>query len=1036
MNNRVSMEAFLLLLFCSQVIYANPLFEIGSGKEVNKAKHTEDDYIISLPHDIYFAGMRYKQLHVSPFGSLGFKRQTFQYVDWDGHKDFELEDPPFIAPLYFDSPFAAEPSSRPDEGIFYRTVTDSKTMANVTNIIKRSMVGAEFFNSSVVVIVTWKGLVDRDDLQKSVWDQTNTFQLVVAANKLETYAIFNYGEIHPKKEFYHAGINAGNYRGWTSVLPGKNKSDLSILPYLSGFDVPGRYLFRVSSDLPERGGCTNITSESQLSVSTRFIGMFGGEMLEVTSLCLEEKTTAQCIFEHLSQKKEVSEGIVINKAKVRCPVPRFLFRGETTLKLHLDTIDSSKPYTVVHVVLPKLMPETVTTLNPKDWDKTDAESLSISWKPHLLSLDYKATVNINLIGYKEDRYKPQYKKLAVISKNHMLYTNKLTFKPNKYSCSDCDYEVGLIEVELTNISKANSHVFLNSKIIPLGWYIAPTLRHEIGANWASRKCELMKKDVDNNKDWLDHLIPCPCNLDQALADFGRWLTEPDCDSFSNSKCRFHDEAVHCFKSTASTKRAAGNQCCYRKDRSLIYSRDSHFGSTPDKAAAIGAYPYAKVNHVPQLSHWVWDVIPYYHCCLWSTNNCDIYMKLRPTKNCNSYTAPSTSVLFGDPHVITFDGKNYTMQILGMYWLLQSDDKNFLLQGDFDHSINIAPNMPKQFSSLVALAIRAGQENNVEIRMRHPYIDEYVLDISVNNEYLHFNEKQGFVRIYRHVAIIDNNRNGKQDNFTILSSSGIGVRVSINQDMMQLIVVTPPNLKNKVEGLLGSWNDKPADDQPQNITYWAVLERSASLFRHFRKSDTSFVGGSLVNVTIPVDAELICGHERFSEFCKYDYAVSGSKNTAISSKSFVSLYEYLTTSQKTRNSCGHLDVNNAFIDHFNYTVGSEVNIKGCKKTYFLKGHKTYKCIKKSENSLPEWNPKVDAKCLHREQVIAHMALIIGVIVGAVVLLAFIIGVICFIKKRSSKKEKQPIKQEKEAEKMLAPEGERVEIRDTECQYTKE
>ncbi|CAI9731598.1 domain-containing 2-like [Octopus vulgaris] len=998
MNSRESMEVFLLLLFCSQVIHASPLFEFGVGAGDDKAEHSEDDYIISLPHDIYFAGMRYKQLHVTPFGSLGFKKQKFELVDWDGPREYDVQDPPFIAPLYFDSTFSAEQFSRQDEGIFFRAVTDPDIKANVTNIIQQSMVGAEHFNSSVVVIVTWQGLIDRKDLINGVLDNSNTFQLVVAANKYETYAMFNYKEVNPKKKFYHAGINAGNYRGWTSVLPGKEKTDLSTLPHISGFDVPGRFLFRVSSDLPERGGCTNITSELHLSVSTRFIGMFGGEMLEVTGLCLEENTTARCTFRHLSQKEEVSNGIVINKAKVRCPVPRFLFRGETTLKVQLDTIDSSMPYTVVHVVLPKLKPETVTTLNPNDWDKTDVERLRILWKPHLLSLDYKATVNINLIGYKEDRHKPQYKKLATIKKNHRLYESRLEFNPSKYSCkgSDCDYEIGLIEVELTNISKANTHVFLNSKIIPLGWYIAPTLRRKIGANWASNKCELMKNDVSYNRDWLDHLIPCPCNLDQALADFGRWLTQPSCNIFSNSKCRFHEGAVHCVKSTCPTKRAAGNQCCYRKDGSLIYSRDSHHGSTPDKAAAFGAYPYAKVNHVPQLSHWVWDVIPYYHCCLWSTSNCDVYMNLRPTKNCNSYKAPSTSVLFGDPHVITFDGKNYTMQILGMYWLLQSDDKNFLLQGDFDRSPNVASSVPKQFTSLVAVAIRSQQESNVEIRMRYPHTDEYVLDISVNNEYLHFNEENGYAQIHRQVAIIDNSRKGKQDNFTILTSSGVGVRVSVKYDMMQLVVVTPPDLKYKVNGLLGSWNDKTTDDQPQNITHWAVLNRTKSLFRHFRARDTSFVGGSLANLTIPTDAEVLCGRERFSEICKYDYAVTGNRNIAHNSKNIARLYEYLTKSQKTRNSCGHLDVDNAVIDNFNYTVGN------------------------------------------REQAIAEMALIIGVIVGAVVLIALIIGIACFIKRRSSKKEK-PIsvskEEEKQAEKMLAPEGERAEIRDMECQYSK-
>ncbi|GAB1601701.1 hypothetical protein Ahia01_000448500, partial [Argonauta hians] len=1026
-NRRMPLQVVLILLVGCQVVCGNSLFPYGKQHGDNAAERTEDDYIIKLPHTIYFTGMRYKELHVSPFGSLGFRRQVFHYTDWDAGRDLETKDPPFIAPLYFNSIFSADPTPRQGEGIFYRIVSDTKTKNDVTDLIRMYMVGAEQFNASIVVIVTWAGI--RKEIQGT--GPKNTFQLILAADDNDTYAMFNYKEVHPQSEFYHAGINAGNFRGWTSVIPVKNSSALAALPYVKALDVPGRFLFRVSSDQPERGGCTNTTGRSRLTLLRRYVGMFGGEVLEVSGQCLEENTTAECLFGDISGKiREKTKGVVINKAKLNCPVPRFLFRGESSVTVKLDNDESTKLHANMHIALPQLMPTTVVLENPENWDKMNQNHLTIRWDPTLLSLNNAATVSINLIGYMEKRNEFQYKKLATIKENHRLYSGFLQFDPKRFSCSghNCDYEVGLIEVKLENFSDVNSYWFLSSEVIPLGWYISPGLTRELGTGWAKNKCELMKSDTRHNNDWLDHLFPCPCNLNQALADFGRWLTEPGCNSFRKTRCRFHEEAIHCVKSVAPTKRAAGNQCCYRKDGSLIYSMDSHYGSTPDKADVIGVYPYLKVNHVPVLSHWVWDVIPFYHCCKWS-DNCRLYMKYRPTVNCAHYKPPATSVLFGDPHAITFDKANFTMQLLGMYWLLKSKDSMFQLQGDFDQSLNIAAHVSQKFSTLVAVALRSEQENHVEVRMRHPYTEEYVLDISVNNEYIHFNNLTGYTKVFRKVVIIDNSLNGKQDKITIVTGSGIGVHVSANYGMMQLAIVAPPELKNQLDGLLGSWNGNKDDDKPQNTTVWAVLDKKKSLFMHYRPTDTSFAGGKVENISCPPDADYICGKGPYNAFCKYDYTVTGNKNIAKNSRNIIDIYESLSHSQITRKTCGHLDVKNSVIDHFNYTVGNTVKITKCEKDYYLKGHKAYKCVMNKDNGIPEWTPRVNSKCSHRKKEVKRIAAILGAVVGFIVLVAIIVGIICCCKNKSSKKQKRSVVYEKrEGEKMLRPLEETVEVRD--------
>ena len=86
--------------------------------------------------------------------------------------------------------------------------------------------------------------------------------------------------------------------------------------------------------------------------------------------------------------------------------------------------------------------------------------------------------------------------------------------------------------------------------------------------------------------------------------------------------------------------AAGNQCCYNQQGSLMFSNDNVNGSTPDRSHTWGAVPYGQPDYVPSMSHWIHDVVSFYYCCLWDNyRSCDRYMDLRPTRDCTGYTPP-------------------------------------------------------------------------------------------------------------------------------------------------------------------------------------------------------------------------------------------------------------------------------------------------------------------------------------------------------------------------------------------------------------
>ena len=90
--------------------------------------------------------------------------------------------------------------------------------------------------------------------------------------------------------------------------------------------------------------------------------------------------------------------------------------------------------------------------------------------------------------------------------------------------------------------------------IPFGWYFRQTWEEEYGSNWATDLCLEWFEYDGRRQNFIMELEPkisCPCTLDQALADFGRFAPKWDCDAKGNSYCYYTQGATHCVISTQS-----------------------------------------------------------------------------------------------------------------------------------------------------------------------------------------------------------------------------------------------------------------------------------------------------------------------------------------------------------------------------------------------------------------------------------------------------------------------------------------------------
>lgn len=96
----------------------------------------------------------------------------------------------------------------------------------------------------------------------------------------------------------------------------------------------------------------------------------------------------------------------------------------------------------------------------------------------------------------------------------------------------------------------NSYRVLWSKPIPLAWYFNGQWERKYGSRWSEELCNEWITDDRYLKNFAAEVPQCPCTLEHALADKGRFLPDFDCDKDANPNCFYHKGAVHCVRSGA------------------------------------------------------------------------------------------------------------------------------------------------------------------------------------------------------------------------------------------------------------------------------------------------------------------------------------------------------------------------------------------------------------------------------------------------------------------------------------------------------
>ncbi|KFV79865.1 Sushi domain-containing protein 2, partial [Struthio camelus australis] len=709
--------------------------------------------------------------------------------------------------------------------------------------------------------------------------------------------------------------------------------------------------------------CCPDYKEFCLQISPYSGSLMGGKDFEIENTAFNTSSGLRCRFK---QKIETS-GYIAKDGKAHCISPLLYETGFVPFEVSADdglTFPYSGTWLSVHHNRVS-EEEKCVLVNETKWQyygtpNTDG-NLTLTWAQKALPATH---INIEVWGYEEtgDSYSDNW-----LAKWNYLYTlareapNTGTFSftpvPAKGNYSNWDF--GILRITPSSCSDGQSNTLsIWSSEHALAWHLGEDFRNDPTA-WATAKCLEWDRKEEKLPNFLEEIIDCPCTLAQARADTGRFHTDYGCDIEKGSVCTYHPGAVHCVRAIqASPQYAAGQQCCYDATGTQILAQDSTGGSTPDRGHDWGSPPFLKPPQIPGFSHWLYDVISFYYCCLWS-DNCQFYMKRRPSSDCRTYHPPRAASAFGDPHFITFDGLNFTFKGQGEYTFVESDLTSLRVQGRTQQA-HFPNGTEAQVTGLSAVAMQENNSDVIEVR----YSADLNLEVLLNQKVVNFSEQSwlDLKGLFLHSTV--------DQNITVMFSSGTGVEIRGSGGFLTLTVLLPENFMNHTQGLFGVMNGNTEDEytfknkttisvhaNPQQLfefgADWAV-ENGASLFTY----DTEFLlnnffygekhNSSFLPVFFPYedpadplvkDMVLVCDSD---PFCRFDVLTTRSLQVGHSTRLSHQNHKWLVESLKSVISCGWLDhPANGRKDGMKYLLGSAVHFI-CNQGYELTGSKERIC----------------------------------------------------------------------------------------------
>ncbi|KAI0235226.1 Mucin-like protein, partial [Lamellibrachia satsuma] len=235
------------------------------------------------------------------------------------------------------------------------------------------------------------------------------------------------------------------------------------------------------------------------------------------------------------------------------------------------------------------------------------------------------------------------------------------------------------------------------------------------------------------------------------------------------------------------------ECCYTWSGSLVSTEDGRGGQT------FFYHP----RYVRQ--HEKYDVLPKQWCCQF-TDNCQYFYHVRPMDHCWGYTPLYIGWFYGDPHIRTLDGFQYTFNGLGEYTLIETTHGNFTLQGRTAKArdANGTETDATVFSAFAAKDVdsdtvhveMSGTRDGLVVFVENTNVTDWFDGANVTDE-----------KVVGNVALTKKNVTQIEASF----KSGFSLTIGVSAEQLDITVGASDKFKGSTKGLMGVFNDDPSDD---------------------------------------------------------------------------------------------------------------------------------------------------------------------------------------------------------------------------------
>lgn len=722
-----------------------------------------------------------------PFHFFELKVESF-YVHENGIISFgsslKSQEPssfPLDSHAYVAAPYWADVYTKRGGRVWYRVTTEQAIISRAARDVIRAFPRDTKFVANWVAIVTWNE-VSFYGASGIYTKNTNTFQVVIAGGEHMTFVSYIYDNLSWTTDT----LNGGNKRGLGGKaakvgfsfgssyqnVPFSGSKELLSLVNRTNCGQPGIWLFKVDNeqDMNEK------RCETSGTVSIHSAGgkLNSGSNILITGLCYWPGTELRCEFGDIG----VAKGYKVNETKAICTVPLLPTRKQQSVFYIYPNENDDLRFAQEFDLEPVFLDDTtVQRKAPDTW--TTGNRVNITWNVSDLAADLPVTIEIINLSYNHS------------GREFHNYTTVVFSQPNT---GKAEFDLPLRE----NLRK-NPSAPETLQMVRVRSLVGNSYNKFVAREWIGSELFLLTNQTAANgscSSWLqnqthslmitsnNHLTPCPKTRRQMNADIGIFREHDLCDTNILPLCKFYYRKVKtCYKTTVTSDRGITRACCYDKEGELTAGPPGEFVNRNKHAVTSGSIFLS-----------IWDkIIPYLQCCMFS-NNCFKYQELTTSEA--RYLPPNIGAAFGDPHIQTLDGVEYTFNGFGEYTVLNVDNTRFLLQGRMQ-PLKGEKSGEAPATVFTAFAMKEQKSSLIQMQLN----ERQTIDILVDRKLVIFDHE-----LQSRGVLIKNSLRENNPRVIAAFTSGITVYVENAAPVLQMAVVVPVKFKGKTSGLLGYWDD--------------------------------------------------------------------------------------------------------------------------------------------------------------------------------------------------------------------------------------